>query len=941
MLGQSPVSVVVTDNAGQMVTQTVNLSVINPKLALVCDFSAQATVGRPYLTTCQTYGGTPPYSYSGTLPPNLSINSIAQVSGTPTTAGASSFTVNVTDSTGLTAQQTVNLFVYPTALTILTTTLPVPSPPLPYFVQPLVDGGTPPYSFAILPGGALPGGVSLSKSGTISSTGTVTSGAYSFTLQVTDSKNDVATQAYSGTVAATSLVQDFASYALPSPGGGNGITVGSDGALWFTALNQPGGDLIGRITTAGAITSTPAANPLTMNNFPELPTGGDIVTGPDGELWIAQRDGNAVGEVALDFSSQLTYLPTTANSAPGHITAAPDGALWFTETAASKIAHVDAGGNLVELATPTPSSLPYGIAVGPDNSIWFTEPGANKIGYVTEDGKTSTDFTIPTANSLPTSIILGPDNAFWFTEFGAKKIGRFDPTTKVFQEVSVSSGPLAITVGPDDALYFTENAGNIIGRITLGGTLIELPIADAASGPTGIVAGPDGAIWFMESNLSKVGRLSFIFAPTVSCTLPASPQLAGSAFSGTCTASNGTPPYTFSATGLPPGVSLDSSTGILSGTLTIAGYFNFTVTVTDSSTPIEMGHEALAFTVTPLPLSLSCNTPTARLYTPYVGASQAPYGCTAMNGTPLDTNGTFSYTYALTGGTLPPGLSFDATTGNISGTPTTLGSYPFTVTVTDSSTPPMTAMQTITLSVAYGVITSKGTPLFTLSTSPLSVAPGSNAPGLTLSVNQTLLEAVTGSAVLTFTVDPALVGAGQNTPAHYMDPALQFVDASGNPLGITYNFSFQPTTTSITLPAIYPGTVLGTVNVTINASGLLQTGTSFPVSGGTPVIEPGSVEFTNISASGFDVEFVAMAPTRSAKAATITFNPSSGDQIAGETTFVFDVSSISNTWFSSAAGLQYGGRYSLTFSFVFNGSINAIGSATVSLDSSQSVTGNR
>ena len=62
-------------------------------------------------------------------------------------------------------------------------------------------------------------------------------------------------------------------------------------------------------------------------------------------------------------------------------------------------------------------------------------------------------------------------------------------------------------------------------------------------------------------------------------------------------------------------------------------------------------------------------------------------------------------------------------------------------------------------------------------------------------------------------MDPALVGAGQNTPAHYMDPALQFVDASGNPLGITYNFSFQPTTTSITLPAIYPGTVLGTMKM--------------------------------------------------------------------------------------------------------------------------------
>ena len=113
------------------------------------------------------------------------------------------------------------------------------------------------------------------------------------------------------------------------------------------------------------------------------------------------------------------------------------------------------------------------------------------------------------------------------------------------------------------------------------------------------------------------------------------------------------------------------------------------------------------------------------------------------------------------------------------------------------------------------------------------------------------------------------------------------------------------------------------------------------MSGSTPVIESGSVQFTNISATGFDVEFVAMAPTRSATAATITFNPSSGDQISGETTFVFDVSSISNAWFASAEGLKYGGRYSLTFSFVFNGPISAIGSATVSLDSSQPVTGNR
>lgn len=49
------------------------------------------------------------------------------------------------------------------------------------------------------------------------------------------------------------------------------------------------------------------------------------------------------------------------------------------------------------------------------------------------------------------------------------------------------------------------------------------------------------------------------------------------------------------------------------------------------------------------------------------------------------TGGTAPYTYAVTTGTLPAGLSLDGSTGLISGTPTTSGTSTFTVTVTDSS----------------------------------------------------------------------------------------------------------------------------------------------------------------------------------------------------------------------------------------------------------------
>ncbi len=49
------------------------------------------------------------------------------------------------------------------------------------------------------------------------------------------------------------------------------------------------------------------------------------------------------------------------------------------------------------------------------------------------------------------------------------------------------------------------------------------------------------------------------------------------------------------------------------------------------------------------------------------------------------TGGTGTYTWSISSGSLPPGLTFNDTTGQIVGTPTLLGRYPFTVKVTDSN----------------------------------------------------------------------------------------------------------------------------------------------------------------------------------------------------------------------------------------------------------------
>lgn len=64
--------------------------------------------------------------------------------------------------------------------------------------------------------------------------------------------------------------------------------------------------------------------------------------------------------------------------------------------------------------------------------------------------------------------------------------------------------------------------------------------------------------------------------------------------------------------------------------------------------------------------------------------------------------GTGSYSFAVTSGSLPPGISLDPSTGLLSGVPTTAGSATFTISVTDTSTPNQSASMAFTLSLATG-----------------------------------------------------------------------------------------------------------------------------------------------------------------------------------------------------------------------------------------------
>lgn len=186
---------------------------------------AGGTVAVAYSASLQATGGTTPYSWSlssGSLPAGLSLNaSSGAISGTPTTSGTSTFTVQVKDANGNTATKSLSIAIAASVqpLAITTTSVPNGSTNTAYSAFLFAGGGTTPYTWSIS-SGSLPAGLTLSSSGDITGVPT-TAGASSFTAKVTDSSSptQTATATYSVTIAqGTAYSVALAWTASPSSG---------------------------------------------------------------------------------------------------------------------------------------------------------------------------------------------------------------------------------------------------------------------------------------------------------------------------------------------------------------------------------------------------------------------------------------------------------------------------------------------------------------------------------------------------------------------------------------------------------------------------------------------------------------------------------------------------------------------------------------------------
>src|ERR1035437_4557983 len=110
--GSSSFTVRVTDSASASATAALSLTINPPALGITTSSLPAGTVGVAYSQALGASGGTPPYTWSvasGSLPAGLSLAASGTISGTPGTAGSSSFTVRVTDSASASATAALSL----------------------------------------------------------------------------------------------------------------------------------------------------------------------------------------------------------------------------------------------------------------------------------------------------------------------------------------------------------------------------------------------------------------------------------------------------------------------------------------------------------------------------------------------------------------------------------------------------------------------------------------------------------------------------------------------------------------------------------------------------------------------------------------------------------------------------------------------------------------
>ncbi len=564
----------------------------------------------------------------GSVPPGLSLNpNTGLLSGIPTVPGTFGFTVRATDSGGCYGEAAYMLVINCQPLSITTATLPNALAGALYNQSLALSGGSGQIDWAIS-AGSLPTGLNLHPiSGVVSGVATVT-GTFNFTAKATvNSTGCFTTKAFSITISCQTVTVNEASLPVATLNAPYNQTVTQSGGIGNIAWTVSGGSLPANLvlSSGGQITGTPTA----LGSFP---------------VTLRATDANGCfGEKAFTLvvnCASFNISPATLNQGTVNVaysqqlsqTGATNSITWSLFSGSLPTNLTLTSGGLISGTPNVAGSFPITIRATESGTGCFTDkaytlvincqtisvspvslPGGT-VGTaynqsVTQSGGLGTITWSVSAGSLPTGLALNPAN------------GAITNTPTV-------SGTFNFTLRATDGNgCFGERAYQvIIGCQSLSlspTTLNPIQIATAYSQQLSVVGAAGAANW------------------------------------------------TISAGAPPSGVTLNPTSGLLSGTPNVSGSFNFTAQATLQPSGCVAQQ---AYT-----LVVNC---------PAINVSPTALNSAKM-GIPFSqqlsqTGGVGSITWSVESGSLPSNINLSAN-GLLSGTPITSGNYPVTIRATDSN----------------------------------------------------------------------------------------------------------------------------------------------------------------------------------------------------------------------------------------------------------------